>query len=1155
MDPVSIPVNSNLVGIVGPNGCGKSNIIDAVRWVMGESSAKHLRGGTMADVIFNGSSSRKPVGVASVELVFDNTESVQGGAYAAYDTIAIKRQVTRDGQSVYMLNGSRCRRKDITDIFLGTGLGSRSYAIIEQGTISRLIEAKPDDLRVLIEEAAGISKYKDRRHDTEIRIRHTRENLDRLNDLREEVEKQIDHLKRQAKKAEKFKILKAQEREFRQQLLAIRWKTYQDQVSDYEERAYSCKQALEAALAQQSNLDQSISESRDRQNQLQQSLNAIQADLYATGAEIGRVEQSIKLSHQTQEDIEDELNRLGSDEKRALSELESDNHRLNEIKYKFNFSVEALESARRLESTTTRLKHCIDRVKNDQQTKLDSIRNKLAMEKECFQLESSRIDQISDQNTQLNERKIRLAAEKEELSTHSLGVEISEFSKKIAKYEIDHQTVQTKLIRLKEDYDSKKQSVRELSESLNDIRSKRQNCEGKIASLERLQQHAMGKDRSYLNRWLKDRELFDSMRLAQAIQVENGWETAVELALGAHLEAVCVDSNESLFSYLDELEDETISLVEKGEGNRSKPLEDRTCLSDQVVSSYNVRSLLKGIFCAPDSTLAYSMVSSLEAGESVITQDGFWIGKGWIYLNRSDDPKSGVLAREKELRALNENLLQFENQVKTTEKSMEELETEVLSTENQIEQCQSDERRITSELSEYKTGLGEKTARYEHICQRIAQIDEEISEISKTLNQSELQISRSAEKRSLAEAAVESILQDSARFSEFNEVLHKIIEEFSQVAIDARDELRHLEASLKNLKSSEEMILRHLQRLENQHHQEIERSAELKQKLADIRSPLQEYREEYEHLGDKRKKQEEELKLARVRLIECEKATVELTEQQAGEQFQVEKKREFLEKVRLDGQESRVRTQSVLEQLGELNVDQESIPNLVPDGANEHQWREKVDGLSDKISRLGSINLAAIEEFKEQSERSEYLNQQHDDLVESLDTLENAMQKIDMESKTRFKTTFDQINAGLQIKFPKLFGGGQARLELTEANLLETGVNVIAQPPGKRNASIHLLSGGEKALTAVALVFSIFELNPAPFCMLDEVDAPLDDANVGRFGRLIEEMADRVQFIFITHNKVTMETARHLAGVTMNEPGVSRMVAVDIDEAVELAVS
>lgn len=1154
VDPVSIPVNGNLVGIVGPNGCGKSNIIDAVRWVMGESSAKHLRGDTMADVIFNGSSTRKPVGMASVELVFDNCGAQHGGPYAAYDSLAIKRQVSRDGQSVYMLNGSKCRRKDITDLFLGTGLGTRSYAIIEQGTITRLVEAKPEDLRMLIEEAAGISKYKDRRQETETRIRHTRENLDRLNDLREEVEQQIRHLNQQARKAETFKKLKAQERQLKRELLAIRWHGYRERAAQNERRADLAKRDLDQTLAEQASLDGRIAESRQEQSRLQQSMNATQAEVYASGADLVRIEQSIKLANRSRADIEAELGRLRSDHERALSDLEGDKHQLARIQREAVVASESLGYALRLESTTTRLKRRADGISTEQRCKLDSIRVELASEKERMNIEGSRIDQIIAQNREYSERVERLSAEKIELQQHRLSEEIAELANRIGELETEQTSLHEKLESLKERSDRRKQQLRELNRTLNQTRSKGQSCEGKIASLERLQQHAMGKDRSALSAWLRERGFGDSKRLAQDIEVENGWETAVELALGPHLEAVCVDDARGLLDEIAALYEETLAVIETEPGRAVvEARAGRVLLGEKIRSSCKVRNLLAGIYCATDLAEARSIAPSLEAGESVITADGIRLGDGWVYLNRTGDQKTGVLAREKELRALKENLAALDRESRATEEALAQIEQELLTGERLFEEEQAKERKITSELSESKTRLGVKKARHEHICRRIAQIDSEIAELREILDRNEQLVGEARTKRNAAESAVTGLSAKSLALSALNETLRKSMDEINLLTAEARDEVRRLEASLNHLKSSEQLTARHLKRLETQHQQEIERADHLNRKLVETIAPLEGLIADRVRLDEARKSREENLKLARIRLTECDKATAALLVQQARIQRDIAQKRETLEEVRLSGQESRVRTQSVLEQLEELHVAREAIPELLPEHPDEAAWIENIDRVAEKIARLGSINLAAIEEFEEQTKRLEYLNGQHADLVESLQTLEQAIKKIDMESKSRFKATFDQINTGLQKNFPKLFGGGQACLELAEGDLLESGVNVIARPPGKRNSSIHLLSGGEKALTAAALVFSIFELNPAPFCMLDEVDAPLDDANVGRFSKLIQEMAERVQFIFITHNKVTMEIARHLAGVTMKEPGVSRMVAVDIDEAVELA--
>ncbi len=1154
VDPVSIPVNDNLVGIVGPNGCGKSNIIDAVRWVMGESSAKHLRGGTMIDVIFNGSSTRKPIGMASVELIFDNSRAVQGGMYSGYSTIAIKRQVSRDGLSVYMLNGTKCRRKDIKDIFLGTGLGSRSYAIIEQGTISRLVDAKPDDLRILIEEAAGISKYKDRRHDTEIRIRHTRENLERLTDLREEIEKRLHHLKRQAAKAAAFKKLKTQERQYRTELLAIRWDAFDQQVSRYDHLIQVEKQNLDNALNEQAALDRKIADYRKKQVEHQQSMNAIQAELYAAGGDLGRVEESIRLCNRNREDIGVEISRLRSDNQLALNELEHDKQQLEHIRQSIGLSIESTAQAQALERIVTRLRDQVEQISRKHQEKIERANTRLAVESERVRTERDQATRMTGYNHTLTSRKERLLAELDGLHQVNLFDEISVLQDQIGEREEKYQLLLKKLGALKTLSDKLKYKFREFDNRRNKIRSSLQSCEGKMASLERLQQHSMGKDRESLFHWLKNKDLVDRPRLAKEIDVESGWETAVEVTLGSWIEAICVEKPDHLLNHIARLANESVSVIGPACAVVDHEIGNVARLTQKIRCSWNVHSLLDGIFCASDPEQAKLLVGRLGAGESVITPNGLWLGAGWISLNRTTDQRSGVLAREKELRELKTQRAELIRMDQEAGLAHEKLDVEAVEHDQQIDEVESSERELRQNLGEAKASLSEKNARHKHVNQRCGQIEEELADVGKLIEQNESLILESAGKQKTAKDTTRSLSEENSALEHPGRQLQNFSAEIRTNAAAMHDKANRLESGLETFRSSEQLASRHLQRLGHRYHQEIERATELEKKLAQSTNPLQGYSEERDQLLGKKFKLESCLKEARIRLTDYEKLSEQSTEQHAGHQQNLGAQRDQLEQVRLAAQENRARSQAVIEQLDEFNISQGSIRALLPQQANEETWREKVDKVDDKIRRLGAINLAAIEEFEEQSQRESYLSEQHEDLLESLETLERAMSKIDLESKTRFRNTFNQINEHLQTKFPKLFGGGHACLELTDTNLLETGVNVVACPPGKRNSSIHLLSGGEKALTAIALVFSIFELNPAPFCMLDEVDAPLDDVNVGRFSKLIEEMSERIQFIFITHNKVTMEAARHLTGVTMNEPGVSRMVVVDIDRAVEMAV-
>jgi chromosome segregation protein len=1151
VDPTTIPIPGSLVAIVGPNGCGKSNIIDAVRWVMGESSAKHLRGGTMADVIFNGSSTRKPVGLASVELLFDNREGQLGGEFAKYASISIKRQVSRDGQSVYSLNGSRCRRKDITDIFLGTGLGPRSYAIIEQGTISRLIEAKPEDLRVFIEEAAGISKYKERRHETELRMGHTRENLARLEDLRDEVGKQFKHLKAQATKAEKYLALKKEERRFKQELLAMRWRSYDQSLCDHDNRISGLQNDHDRLLEEQNCLDEQIVEAREQHKQLQRALNETQGAYYALVSDISRIEQTIKHARMSQQELTDELGRLRTDAEQTLSNLEHDSQQLKDIQQEQGQIKAELEEAQALETESLEMQQEVLRKREAWQTEWDSYKSRSAQCKEQVEVQRARIQQLEEQGRQLLLRLERLESERSDLADQQLDLDNHTLEQAIAALEAEHAEVQQQLDALNRSVVEHRQQVRDYHNELNRVRSELQQNQGKITSLDLLQHHAMGKDRTALTKWLEELSLHSAPRLAQYLEVQPGWENAVEMVLGLYLEAVCLDDAQPLLAQLDAVSGESLAIFETRRSAPASPERPRVMLVDQVHSPWNLHALLGGIYCAENLSAAKALCSRLEEHESVVTPDGIWLGPGWLLMKQTIDNKSGVLQREKELRSLNHHQDQLSETASQLEQQLVETEDKLKTAEEQRESLQQRDRVLAAECSSKQAELSGNRARHEQIQKRLGQIQREIADIKAIQVPNEQAVHDATRLKDEAGDALlrleEQDLMETSR-------QHSVELDEANAAVEGATEQVHaLKSRLEALNASESLTRTHVQRLNDQYRHASARKGEIESKLQETASPLDQEKKQLTELLAKRSEMDQALTQARQQLEESETNMTASTEKRTRIERSVEEKRARLEQARMDKQGDHVRMQTVTEQLQELSVDVKAVLEALPTDADETRWHQSVEDLGVKIGRLGSINLAAIEECDAQSERMQYLHRQYADLNESLATLEQAIDKINNETKMRFKDTFERVNSGLKEKFPKLFGGGEAFLQLNDHNLLEAGVNVIARPPGKRNSSIHLLSGGEKALTAVALVFAIFELNPAPFCLLDEVDAPLDDANVGRFCELVKEMSDAVQFLFITHNKVTMEIAKHLTGVTMKEPGVSRMVAVDIDEAVELA--
>ena len=1153
VDPTTIPIKGNLIGIVGPNGCGKSNIIDAVRWVMGESSAKHLRGGNMTDVIFNGSSTRKPVSHASVELVFDNSEGRAGGEFAKYNTISLKRQVNRDGHSLYELNGSKCRRKDITDLFLGTGLGSRSYAIIEQGTISRLVEAKPEELRVHIEEAAGISKYKERRHETETRMRHTRENLERLDDLRDEVEKQLNHLQKQAQKAEKYTRLKADERQYKLELLAMRWQAYHQSAEDMEQKLQKVAENHNQLFQEQQSLDQKIILKRDDYKAQQEQLNTVQGEYYHAVSEVSRLEQAIKHNQQSHEETSQELARLCPQAEQLLESLSEDKSQREDIAQQLLLANESLLTAKASEAEAFEIQENAQQQQQAWQQDWEICQSQSASFREQIEVQRTKINHLQNQDQQMQIRFDRLHQERNNLADAELQETIETLKQAVAIIAANRSDTHQQLGALHLKTKDFRQQVKELHDKLHAKRAEQHSVNGKITSLELLQQHAMGKDNKKLGQWLEQNQLSDKKRLAEFIDVEQGWEAAVETVLGTYLEAICIDNLDQLTPKLTTLDAESVTLFETHK-SRSKT-EALPSLVDKVKTPWNIDALLSEVFCVEDIETAQALVNKLQDYQSVITPECVWLGAGWVKIVRSSDSKNGILQREKQLRLLKQRQNELLAEITALEQQLEETENNLKDAEQQREDLQQQDKLLATELSARSSEYSAQSARFEQQQHRLDQVGNEMDDITQEVTKNAEIVNEAEMLKQQAEQKIQELDQQKLELEKNNQSIQENNQHVNREMDETRQQVHQFQAQIASLQSSEVATIKQLERLQIQHQQSVERIADLESKLQQTLSPLDDEQSELKKLVITKTQLDGTLKNSRTQQETIETEIATLSERHTQTQRNLEKQKENLDKLRFEQQESVVRQQTVTEQLKEIDADAEQVLTTLSENANQDGWKTKVEELTIQIERLGTINLSAIEEYQAQSERMDFLNEQHADLSEALDTLDQAISKIDKESRQRFKETFDKINAGLQAKFPKLFGGGKAYLELTEQDLLESGVNIIARPPGKRNTSIHLLSGGEKALTAVALVFSIFDLNPAPFCLLDEVDAPLDDANVVRFSQMVEEMAQSVQFLYISHNKVTMEIAKQLAGVTMREPGVSRMVAVDIEEAIGLVES
>ncbi len=1154
-DQTTILIKGNLTAVVGPNGCGKSNVIDAVRWVMGESSAKHLRGGHMADVIFNGSSGRKPVSMASVELIFDNSEGKAGGEYSKYSTISIRRQVSRDGLSQFALNGTKCRRKDITDLFLGTGLGARSYAIIEQGTISRMVESKPEELRVHIEEAAGISKYKERRHETLTRMRHTRENLDRLDDLRDEVEKQLENLKKQSEKAEKFTHLKKQERQYKRELLAIRWNNYHQSSEQLETKLQDIASEHNRLFVLLRETDKGIDSKRIEQKNQQQTLDTAQEDYYHLVAEVSRLQQAIKHNESSHDETLVEIERLKQQAEYSNNECNLDIQQLEDIKETLLEAEESkIVAAERVEENIS-IQQQLRQTKASWQIQWEEYLSESSRHNEQAEVQKVKLSHLNQQSQQLQQRLEKLQTEHNELSKTDLQSEIESLDSSIELIETDREDLQQQLESTYSLIIKQRQQVKEFQNQLHQDRSEHHKVNGKITSLELLQQHAMGKDKKDLQQWLEQMDLSDNQRLAEFLEVEPGWEKAVEIVLGSYLEAICLDDTSKIVQGLQYLTDQSVVLFET---HLSKAIESDTKLTSllsKITTPWELRGLLSGVYCAEDIESAKKLCKELQVYESVITKDGDWVGQDWIKISRSSDSKSGVLQREKELRDLKQGRIDLQDEIEAIEENLESIELTLKEGERSREDMQQRDKVLGSEYSAKSAQFSAYSAKQEQQQQRLNQISHDIEEIVAEITDIAEMVVESEDLKDVAEETLNHLVSTKEALELQSQELQTKQYTNDLAVNEAQKTVHAVQGQIESLKASEALTSKQIERLQLQNEHSAERISELEKKLHSTLMPLDDEKMQLEEFVEKKEELEHKLQSERQTQQQTEVEITQLSEQHTHTQRAMEKQKELLDKIRFEQQDSNVRQQTITEQLDEIDADPEQVLEQLSPEAEELEWKRRAEGLAKQIDRLGSINLTAIEEYKTQSERINFLNEQHDDLMEALNTLDQAINKIDKESRLRFKETFDKINLGLQNKFPKLFGGGHAYLELTEQDLLEAGVNIIARPPGKRNSSIHLLSGGEKALTAVALVFSIFDLNPAPFCLLDEVDAPLDDANVVRFSQMVEEMSETVQFLYISHNKVTMEIAKQLTGVTMKEPGVSRMVSVDMDEAIDMAES
>ena len=1155
VDPTTVSFPSALVAVVGPNGCGKSNIIDAVRWVMGESSAKNLRGESMADVIFNGSRDRKPVGQASVELIFENDAGRLLGEFASYSEIAIKRIVTRDGQSNYYLNGAKCRKKDVVDIFLGTGLGPRSYSIIGQGTISKIIEAKPEELRVFLEEAAGISKYKERRRETENRIKHTRDNLERVTDLCDELGKQLDRLKRQANSAERYKSLKSQERLYKAQLQALRWLRLSDEIECFDKELNQKKLALESLLTEQNRLDLTIADKRSAYQDANEKLNEVQAQYYKIASEIARLEENIQHQRERKAQLDKDLSQAKDDWQQASQHLEENQQKsllLNEAIVILEPEVAQMSEAFAINQA---MLEEFELKQESWRGQWDAFVQTSAESSKTAHVEQSKIQQIEGSINKLQQRLEKLGQELSHLDIAPSNHEITQLKEEHDLLNAKHEETNLQMESITEQLKTQRLELEKLEKNYHTNRSLLAQNKAKEASLLQLQEAALGNDDKNEKQWLNKNELQAAKRLAQVISVDDGYETALEVALGSSLQALCIDDLNSLEAAFNEIDKGCLTFVEKNQKLTAAVLAEYPALYKKISSEHAIcQNLLTGIYVADDLCQALSWLVDIASHESIITKDGILLGHGWCRVVRSKDVSSGVIAREKAIVEIQKQIDIQELDQQEKHDSIAQLKLVIENLDLELAQIQQLRNETFSSRAELRSKIQVKKNRIEQIEIRLKVIDEEVESESEQRETSQMQLLTAKNNWQQAMQAMEFDSEKREELTIEQQSINEHLAQHRRESSQLHQSLHEKELSLKTKQSEIYSINQSIER-DSPHLDVLKERIEVLI-LNEQQTPTNDGASTEQILEEKLELHliaEEKLNTEK-RLLEDLKLSLSMIEKETSTYAEsIRNEQSRIDSLRMDRQTVIVRRQTIEETLAETDHQLKILLEEMPSEADEKVWDEELKTFAIKISRLGAINLAAIDEYETESVRKRYLDEQFDDLTSALETLEAAISKIDKETRIRFKDTYEQVNEGFQNLFPRLFGGGQAYLDLTGDDLLDTGVTVMARPPGKRNSTIHLLSGGEKALTAVALVFAIFYLNPAPFCMLDEVDAPLDDINVTRFCSLVKEMSKQVQFIFISHNKVAMEMAEQLHGVTMMEPGVSRIVSVDVEAAIAIA--
>jgi len=1146
VDPTSIHVPGPLVGVVGPNGCGKSNVIDAVRWVLGESRASALRGDSMQDVIFNGSVNRKPLARASVELIFDNSQGRAAGQWSQYAEISVKRTLQRDGESNYYINGTHVRRRDITDMFLGTGLGPRAYAIIEQGMISRVIEAKPEELRVFLEEAAGISRYKERRRETENRLADTRENLARVTDIRLELGAQLEKLEAQAKVATRYKEYHS-DLQLKQHLLwYLRRRDAAVERDRHAQEIAKVTNALEAETAQLRSAESRVESARAAHYAAGDSLNAAQGALYAANAEVARFESELRHAEETR-------GRLESQHTERRAQLASWREQRAQLTHSLHsWAARATEAKERVAESRNKLDSQKDLLPQAEQAfrgaqeRLEEARSALSQAEHGLELEQANFAHLERSQQALEQRRERLEAELQTLSAPQAGdlQNLDELQQALAAAERAFEALQA-------EYAATEERRAEAAEALGVAQREHAAAQAQLETLRQIQ--ADTEDNAPLNEWLGRHGLAHAARLWQKLRIDHGWETAVESVLRERLHALELTDPSTLAAALADRPPVKASVF--GHGARSSaalaaglPLTAKIHATDPAVAGA-LADWLAGVV-AVEGTPDARMREALAPGVVMVNRDGHQFTRHTVSFHAPDPEDAGLLARQAEIEELEKRCAELASRLSAAEGEAQGREQDMAVRSEALEHARfeiSDRQKALHEAQIENVKLSQAQERYR---ERSTQVRAELDEVHAEAGRGKQalsdcqgaagQITESiSERKREAEAAREALAAAESTLSGQREALQQAERE----AQDALFGERECASKIAEIDNAVRVIDPQIARADA----EVIR---LNEELA--ADPIPGVREALEKAVELRLACEKQLAEAR-NAVEAAAGTLrELEESKLQAEARAAPLRERMGELRLKEQAAQINHDQFATQLADAGAEETVLAAEAQGAPRASSLQGEITRIAQAINELGAVNLAALEELRTSQERKNFLDSQATDLEEAVQTLEDAIRRIDRESRELLRETFDTVNGHLGTLFPMLFGGGDAKLTMTGEEILDAGVQVMAHPPGKRNTSIHLLSGGEKALTAIALVFSLFQLNPAPFCLLDEVDAPLDDSNTLRFCDLVKRMSAQTQFLFISHNKISMEMASQLIGVTMPESGVSRVVAVDIEEALRI---